>query len=85
MTEEKDAIKELNRRVKVLEKSVEKLKERPSMYELMGMTDPNEPWIGEGYKKIQAEISARDTAKESPISRGELVVKKKDDVTLPSE
>lgn len=81
MTEEKDVIKELTKRVKVLEKNVEKLKERPSMYKLMGMTDPNEPWIGEGYRKIQAEIAVKDVAKESPISKGELVVKKKDDAT----
>lgn len=82
MAKEKDEeIKELKQRVKALEKNMEKLNKRPSMYELMGMTDPNSEWIGEGYRKIQADIASGKLKKESPIAKGELIVKEKEDTT----
>lgn len=82
MVKEKDEeIKELKQRVKAVEKNLEKLNKRPSMYELMGMTDPNSPWIGEKYREIQKDIESGKLKKESPIAKGEIVVKKKEDIT----
>ncbi len=76
MAEKKDEeIKELKQRVKALEKSMEKLSKRPSMYDLMGLTDPNSSWIGEKYREIQKDIAEGKVKKESPIAKGEIVVK----------
>lgn len=65
-------------RITALEKKVEKLQEQiakmgdiPTMYELMGFTNPNAAWIGKGYRDIQDKIKKR---REAPIAEGEIDV-----------